>query len=254
MNNKKITKILNFIKTTFQKQMFTKAVIALSGGLDSSTCLMLLAKSLGPKNVVVLKMPYEAQDMSHADLMLKLAKIPPHNIVEINIAPIVKSFLSTISYQLSAISNVRLGNIMVRVRMILTYDLAKAKQALVCGTENRSEYLLGYFTLFGDQAADFSPIQHLYKTQVRQLAGYLKVPQTIISKPATAGLWRSQTDEKELGFSYQEADQVLHSLLDEKLPIDQMLKKGLKKEVIIKVLTRVKANLYKHQIPYLLTN
>ncbi|MBI2190192.1 MAG: NAD(+) synthase, partial [Candidatus Levybacteria bacterium] len=112
--------------------------------------------------------------------------------------------------------SIRLGNIMARVRMILLYDLAKKHQALVCGTENRSEYHLGYFTRFGDEASDFEPIRHLYKTQVYQLASYLGVPKTVIDKKPTAGLWAEQTDEGEFGFSYKEADPVLYLYFDKK--------------------------------------
>jgi NAD+ synthase len=115
---------------------------------------------------------------------------------------------------------------MARIRMIILFDLAKKNHALVCGTENRSENLLGYFTRFGDQASDLEPIGHLYKTQVYELAEYLKVPKDIIEQKPTAGLWKNQTDEKEFGFSYKEADPVLHHYFDKKMGVDRIKKLG----------------------------
>ena len=147
-----------------------------------------------------------------------------------------------------SIDKVRLGNIMARIRMIIIYDLAKKHNALVAGTENQSEYLLGYFTRFGDQASDFEPIQHLYKTQVYQLAKFLGVPKNIIEKEPTAGLWNGQTDEGEFGFTYQEADQVLYLYYDKKLKLEKIKKKGFRNaEKIIKFSLK---NSYKHHAPY----
>ena len=137
----------------------------------------------------------------------------------------------------------RLGNIMARVRMIAVYDLAKKLDALVCGTENKSEKYLGYFTRFGDEASDIEPIQHLYKTQIRQLVEYLKMPQTFLEKPPSAGLWQDQTDEKELGFSYEEADKALAEIIDgEQTGADAAIK--------TKVQARVKSQHFKHEVPY----
>jgi len=134
--------------------------------------------------------------------------------------------------------------------MILLYDLAKKLQALVLGTENKSEYLLGYFTRFGDEASDIEPVRHLYKTQVRQLALYLGIPRKIINKAPTAGFWLGQTDEKELGFTYEEADKILYLYFDLKKRKEEIEKIGFKKETIKKVISRVKANDFKHKLPY----
>lgn len=255
------TNIVQFIKKTLQNNGFSKCIIGLSGGLDSSTCLMLATQALGPKNVLVVKLPHGKQNMSDTNNILKLTKIPAQNIFEINIEPIIHSIKNSISHIPASPAgrslptpnsqNIRQGNIMTRIRMTILYDLAKASDALVCGTENKTENLLGYFTLFGDQACDFAPIQHLYKTQVRALAQYLKIPKKIIAKPPTAGLWPNQTDEKEFGFTYKEADEILYLLFDKKLKVNELIKKGFDKNLILKVLTRVKNNIYKHQIPYL---
>ena len=141
---------------------------------------------------------------------------------------------------------------MARVRMIILFDLAKKYGSLVCGTENKSEKLLGYFTRFGDSASDIEPLSHLYKTQVYQLAKYLKVPEKIINQVPTAGLWTGQTDEDEFGFTYQEADQVLHQYFDKKKSAGQIKKLGFKNTD--KIIKRIVDNQFKFQTPYSLFN
>ena len=143
---------------------------------------------------------------------------------------------------------VRLGNIMARVRMIILFDLDKKQKGLVCGTENKSEALLGYFTRFGDEASDIEPIQHLYKTQVYELAKYLGVPKEIIEKPPSANLWESQTDEGEFGFTYKEADQVLFHYYDKKLKLEEIKSKGFVNAD--KIINFSLKNTYKHHTPY----
>lgn len=259
-------KIVQFIKKTLKQQGFKKTVLALSGGVDSSTTLLLLTKALGAKNVLVTKLPYGKQDTTDAHQMIKLAQIPAKNVFEINIKPVAQKLTKTIhQFTNSPIHQLRLGNIMARVRMVLIYDLAKSYHALVCGTENKSEYLLGYFTLYGDQASDFEPIRHLYKTQVIQLAKYLGVPKKIIKKPPTAGLWPDQTDEKELGFSYQEADPILYLHFEKGLTKNGIAKfisrsphkcrsrrrlKSAIPNLVRKVLKQLEKNAFKHQLPY----
>jgi len=257
---KEVKKIVNFIKGTLEKQGFKKVIIACSGGIDSTTVLFLAVRSLGAKNVLVIKLPTKNQNMNGVNNVLKNLKITEKNVFEINISPIIKKILSTINYQsrrsqgssikprLSTINNLRLGNITARTRMVILYDLAKAHQALVCGTENKSEHFLGYFTRFGDQASDIEPIKHLYKTQIYQLSKYLKIPEKIIKKEPTAGLWQGQTDEKELGFSYKQADPVLYFYCEKKLAEKEILKKGLTKTK--EVIKKVKQNKFKRQVPY----
>jgi len=244
-------KITSFIKKTLAKQGFKKVIIALSGGIDSSTCLFLLNKALNKKNIFVVLLPDEKQKMADAQQVIDINKVPLNNIIKINIQPIVKATnQSIVKAKIKRPRSLRRGNISARMRMTLLYDLAKVKNCLVCGTENKSESILGYFTLWGDQAADFNLINHLYKTQVIQLAKYLKVPEKIINKPASAGLWPGQTDEKELGFSYQQADPILYLKLNKKLTIPQIINQGYRKELVLKVLNRVKEKSFKQQVPY----
>lgn len=218
-------KIITFIKNIFQKEGFKKAVVAVSGGIDSSVALMLTVKALDAENVYTLQLPYKNQSIENSDLIIDLAKIPLKNRVRINIGKIVDGF--------GVKDKARLGNIMARVRMIYSFDLAKKLNVLVVGTENKSEKLLGYYTRFGDEAADIEPIIHLYKTQVYQLAGELKIPEKIINQLPTAGLWPGQTDEGDLGFTYEEADQVLQG-----------------KKQNIKVQQRLKQVDFKKRVPY----
>jgi NAD+ synthase len=146
---------------------------------------------------------------------------------------------------LQVADELRRGNIMARMRMIAVYDLAKKLDALVCGTENKSEKYLGYFTRFGDEASDIEPLQHLYKTQVRRLVEYLQMPSIFLEKPPSAGLWQGQTDEQELGFSYEDADKALAELIDgTNENSDQLVKE--------KVHARVKSQHFKHEVPYTL--
>ena len=245
-------KITSFIKTVLEAQGFKKVVIGLSGGVDSATSFYLLKRTVPPQNIFVAHLYYFDSQIKEIEPILQDAKIPKENIYNISIAPMVSTFEVGLRLRhTSKVNQVRLGNIMARVRMIILFDLAKKNNALVCGTENKSESLLGYFTRFGDEASDFEPIQHLYKTQVYQLAKYLNVPQEIIKKSPTAGLWQDQTDEKEFGFSYKEADQVLFYYYDKKLKLEEIKRMGLKN--VEKIINFSINNSYKHRAPYTLS-
>ena len=149
---------------------------------------------------------------------------------------------------ISDTDSIRKGNIMARARMIALFDFAKKLDALVCGTENKSEYHLGYFTRFGDEASDIEPLRNLYKTQVYELAKYLKIPQPVIEKEPSANLWENQTDESELGFSYKEADTVLYLYFDKKMKAEEIKKLGFVN--VEKIIEFANKNAYKHHVPY----
>lgn len=233
-------KIIAFIKKTLKKQGFKKVVIGLSGGLDSTTVYYLLKQAVGQDNIITVNFPYLQTSR------LK-SKLPFNKIFPVN--QVVEKLTDMLDIKKGDIkNNIRIGNIVARIRMTVLFDLAKKNQALVCGTENRSEKLLGYYTRFGDQASDLEPISHLYKTQVTQLAWYLKVPEEIIAQRPTAGLWSGQTDEDELGFSYEEADEVLCLYCDKKMTDEQIIKLGFNKAK--KIINRYKQNLFKKQVPY----
>lgn len=252
-NPKKETqKLTKFIKGTLKKQGFQKVIIALSGGVDSSTTLALVVKALGKDNILVAILPYgklNREGVEDALMVVKLFNIPKKNVFQIDIRPMVDCFLKITPEA----SEIRKGNIMVRVRMILLFDLAKRKKALVCGTENKPEHLLGYYTRFGDEASDLEPLRGLYKTQVRQLARYLGVPDRIINKTPSAGLWKGQTDEGELGFFYTQADPILSLHFDKKYSWGKIFEMDFDKKLVKKIRDWVKKNEFKKRVPYLPT-
>ena len=205
-----IPEITAFLKKVFTDHQKTKAVIAVSGGIDSALSTTLLVQALGKDNVFPLFLPYRDQSIADSETLATWNHIPKQNWMTINIGPTVDLLAKTVDAR-----DLRKGNIMARVRMILVFDTAKRLDALVCGTENKSEHYLGYFTRFGDAASDIEPISHLYKTEVRILARELGLPQVFLDKAPSAGLWEGQTDEQEMGFSYEEADSALAVLLGE---------------------------------------
>jgi NAD+ synthase len=146
-------------------------------------------------------------------------------------------------------NNLRKGNIMARCRMIVLYDQSAARGLLPVGTSNKTEFLLGYSTIYGDSGVALQPIADLYKYQVRQLAAALGVPQAILDKAPSADLWEGQTDEGELGFTYNDVDQVLFLLVDERYTVDEVVEEGFDRAFVENVWKRVKANHYKRTMP-----
>lgn len=239
-------KIVKFLRQETQKAGFKRVIIPLSGGVDSSTVAYLATRTLGPTHVLIARLPHKDLNQDNdGELVITKLKIPSKNIFRIEISEIINCFLG----QLGKLGQLRPGNLMARVRMIILYDLAKKHNALVCGTENKSEYLLGYFTRFGDEASDLEPIRNLYKTQVIKLAKYLGVPEKIIGKRPSAGLWKGQTDEEELGFSYKDADPILYLHFEKNYSWEKIKKMGFEKRVVEKVRKRVETNAFKHTVP-----
>lgn len=258
MNNLKLAKpaqtattIIEFLRQTFKTQRKTKAVLAVSGGLDSAVVLKLLSQAIPKHQIFPLLLPYDDQDMSDARLAIESAQLPSENVKLINIRPVVEAFVQLLlEGNVEPEDQVRHGNLMVRVRMSVIYDYAQAINALVVGTENKSERQLGYFTRFGDEASDLEPLAQLYKTQVRELAQHLEIPLAIQVKPPSAGLWDDQTDELEFGFSYEVADQVMLQLIDQKIKPSAITIPGVESGVIKKVLRRIERYQFKQWVPY----
>ena len=230
-------KIINFLKKTLKEQRIDRIVLGLSGGIDSTTVFYILKEFLDAKNIYVVQMDYYLRQK--VSLPIKNANL---------IFSPIKKIVDTTAEKLQITDPVRFGNIMARTRMMILFDFAKKLNALVSGTENRSERLLGYFTRYGDSASDIEPISHLYKTQIYQLAKYLEIPKEIINQPPSAGLWDGQTDEDEFGFSYLEADQVLHLYYDEKMSLEEIVKQGFKNAE--KIVSRSLDNQFKLKTPY----
>ncbi len=246
INPELATRILTgFIKDSITKAGMKRTVMGLSGGIDSAVSAYLSAKALGADNVMVVRMPYKTSSEDSLtdaeavieDLGLQHMTVPITDMVD----PLIDRFPD--------MSNLRKGNIMARMRMITLYDQSMAWGGLVMGTSNKTEFLLGYSTIYGDSGVALHPIADLYKYQIRQIARYLGVPNSIIDKPPSADLWAGQTDEQELGFTYDDADQVLFLLVDERYTVDEVAEEGFDRDFVVKIWERVKANHYKRTMP-----
>lgn len=239
-------KIINFIKTYFKNAGFSKGIIGLSGGVDSSLVAYLAKEALGKENVIGLLMPYKtSRDDSFDDGKLVAEALGIKYIIR-EITPMVDAYFAT--YDPDA-DRLRKGNMKARTRMCTLYDLAAKEHALVLGTSNKTELLLGYVTQFGDGACALEPLGCLYKSEVWKLAKMMGVPENIIKKIPTADLWEDQTDEEELGLSYTDADEILYALYEEKKPIEALLSRGFTQEQIQHIISIVNRNRFKQSIP-----
>ena len=248
-----IDRVIGFIRETFSSQGFDQAVIAVSGGIDSAAALTLLAQALSPKQITTIFLPFNGQSTADAELACSFNHISQENQLTIDITQGVTALAEELGLvPIKSVLNsggvdvMRLGNVMARCRMTAVFDTAKRLEALVCGTENKSERLLGYYTRYGDGASDLEPIVHLYKTEVRQLARELGIPDRLINKDPSAGLWPGQTDRKELGFTYEQADRVLQAM-EAGQTLNQLT---LRPDIVQAVEQRVKQNSFKQQVPY----
>jgi len=248
---KTIEKISSFLQEEFKKRNKQKAVLGISGGIDSALVAYLCKKA--NLDLYGLILPYKERGNEGRKIAESL-NLQNDHIITIDIAPLVDATVEIINNTFIKLNHLDKGNVMARERMIIQYAVARSLNALVVGTENLSEYYLGYFTLYGDQACDISPISGLWKTQVRELSKYLKLPNWVIDKDPSADLWEDQTDEKEFGFTYKDADIILHCSQLLKLSKEEMLAKyNFNPELVNKVLEKVKLTEYKRQqVPKLL--
>ncbi|MCA9937513.1 MAG: NAD+ synthase [Anaerolineales bacterium] len=239
--------LTQFLHNEITKTGFKKAVLGLSGGIDSALSCFLAVAALGSENVLALRMPYRASSadsLEHAQLIIDQLGIPSETV---DITPMCEPLFAASP----GITPRRMGNIMARMRMILLYDRSMAGDALVVGTSNKTELLLGYGTIFGDLASAVNPIGDLYKTQVRQLARALGVPEVIVNKAPTADLIPNQTDEGDLGFTYAEVDKLLYLLVDERYSPEEAVKAGFEADMVRRVLHMVQRAHYKRMMPVL---
>jgi NAD+ synthase len=241
-----VRKILTeFIRSEITRIGLTRGVVNLSGGLDSALACALAAEALGPQNVLAVRLPYKSssQDsLDHAQLVIDQFGV---RSLTVPITDMVDALIAAFP----DMNPVRKGNIMARARMIVAYDQSEAFKGLVVGTGNKTEILLGYTTLYGDSACAINPIGDLYKTQVRQLARALSIPEVIIAKPPSADLWVGQTDEGELGFTYAEVDKLLYLLVDQRYRPEECVEAGFEERFVRAVVERVRRCQFKRILP-----
>ena len=234
-----------FLRSESSRTGRSRLVVGLSGGLDSAVAVSLAVRAQGPEQVLGILMPYRsssADSLRHARLLARRLGIDTE---EIDITPMVDAYFTSAPRA----SRARCGNKMARERMSILYDRSEVRKALVVGTSNKTELLLGYGTVHGDLASALNPIGDLYKTQVRQLAVYLKVPKPIRDKPPSADLWPGQTDEEDLGLTYAEADRLLYWMFDRRASEKELLQSGFVRRTVRRIHERVRRSQFKRRMP-----
>jgi NAD+ synthase len=237
--------LTGFIHSEITRTGFSKAVIGLSGGIDSALSCFLAAEALGPENVLAIRMPYKTSSQDSLDDAQRVIEATGVRSMTVEITDMVDPLIA----KFPEMNNLRKGNIMARERMIVLYDQSAAESALVVGTSNKTEILLGYSTIYGDAACAINPIGDLYKTQVRQLSADLGVPDEIINKPPSADLWIGQTDESDLGFTYEDADQLLYLMVDQRYSRDECVAEGFDAAFTDAVVKRIQRFHFKRVMP-----
>jgi len=237
--------LVKFLRENFKKAGFSKAVLGLSGGIDSALVAYLLRDALGKENVLAIMMPYKSSNpdsLNHAKLVVEDLKI---NAKSIEITDMIDAYFKNEKEA----SSLRMGNKMARERMSILFDYSSKENALVVGTSNKTEIYLGYSTQFGDSACALNPIGDLYKTNIWDLSRYLKIPNELIEKKPSADLWEGQTDEQEMGLTYKEADQVLYRMLEENKTVEEVLAEGFNKDLVDNIVRRINRSEYKRRMP-----
>lgn len=244
--------VTNMLTTALREEVekagFQRVILGLSGGIDSALSLYIAVKALGPDRVIAVRMPYRTSSPnSLADAQAAIDDTGVQSFT-MDITPQIDAYFA----QMPEASPLRRGNKMARERMTILYDLSAYYEALVLGTSNRTELLLGYGTQYGDAASAINPLGDLFKTQVRQLSAYLGVPEQIISKPPSADLWENQTDEGELGFRYFDVDRILYYLIDKQYSRKKMQNLSFSDDLIDQVIQRMRRNQFKRTMPIIL--
>jgi NAD+ synthase len=246
INSAFVEKVLcAFIREELHKFGFSKGILGLSGGLDSSVVAALAARALGGKNVLGMILPYKdtfSPDVEDAKTLARKLGIRTRLI---DIAPMVDAYFS----RYRTTDRVRLGNKMARERMSILYDHSALEKALILGTSNKTELLIGYGTIHGDMACAINPLGDLYKTQVRALGAHLHLPTRILKKVPTAGLWSGQTDEEEIGLNYSEIDAILYELVDERRPAKEVIASGFNRAAVQRIERMMVNSEFKRKMP-----
>ncbi|MFK5956841.1 MAG: NAD+ synthase [Planctomycetota bacterium] len=252
--NVKLTErvLVGFLREETHRVGMTKAVLGLSGGIDSGLVVELAARALGAENILAVAMPYRESHPDSLALAIESARHAGVELETVDISPMADAYLAQ-NDDLSdtSINAVRLrrGNVFSRLRMITLYDRSAKLGGLVIGTSNKTELMLGYGTQHGDMASGINPIGDLYKSQVVALSRHLGVPLGIIERPPSADLWDGQTDEEELGFTYDAIDSLLFRMIDRRYAPHTLEAEGFEATFVETISKRVRLNQYKRRPP-----
>ena len=236
--------LVAFLREETAKSGHRRVVLGLSGGIDSAAVAALAVEAMGAKNVTALFMPYRSSSPESSEHARLVATTFGLALEEVDITPQVDAYFA----RAGQVDRVRRGNKMARERKSIEYDRSWP-DGLVLGTSNKTELLLGYGTRHGDMACDLNPVGDLYKSQLRELAVLLGVPQVVVSKPPSADLWVGQTDESELGFTYADADLILYHLVDRRLRPEALAAAGFDEKLVQGIRERMRKSHYKRVMP-----
>lgn len=246
VNTELLRKLLvGFVRDEVRKVGISKVVLGLSGGIDSALVVFIAAEALGPENVHAICMPYKTsnpESEAHARLVAMACGV---NFSVLPITPMVDAYFG----MFPEADNMRRGNKMARERMTVLFDHSALLRALVLGTSNKTELLLGYGTLYGDMASALNPIGDIYKSQVWQLSRAMGIPAEVIEKQPSADLWAGQTDEEELGFSYRQVDELLYRMVDQRLTRQELMAEGFAEDFIDSIYAKIQNSHFKRRLP-----
>ena len=237
--------LAEFLRRELHRTGCSRFVVGLSGGIDSAVSTYLAARALGAENVFACRLPFRSSSessLSDAQEVIDDLGLPAETV---DISAMVDGFAESAGDA----DSLRLGNVMARVRMALLYDRSAKHRALVLGTSNKTELLLGYGTLHGDMASALNPIGDLYKSQVRALAKHLGVPRSICEKPPSADLWPDQNDEQDLGMTYAQIDPLLARMVDARMSRAALIEQGFSAERIDELSRRIVRSQFKRRMP-----
>ncbi|HEU4400953.1 MAG TPA: NAD+ synthase [Candidatus Polarisedimenticolia bacterium] len=237
--------LVDFIRREVRKAGFGRVVVGLSGGVDSAVSAALACRALGSRNVLCALLPYRTSSPDSRRDARRLVRLLRSRSVTIDISPMVDAYFR----RQRGAARLRRGNKMARERMSILYDLSARDKALVLGTSNKTELLLGYGTIHGDMASALNPLGDLYKTQVRMLATHLGIPNAIVWKTPSADLWVGQSDEGELGYAYSDIDRLLALLVDRRAGASEAVAAGFTRRMVERIIDLIMRSQFKRQRP-----
>lgn len=236
--------LVRFLDNEVRKTGLKRVVVGLSGGIDSAVVAVLAHRAFGD-DLLCVKMPSQYSSQNSLDDADNLCKDFGLRSITKSIAPMLQAYEA----ENPDMNNLRKGNLSARLRMVTLFDMSAKEGALVLGTSNKSELMLGYGTLYGDLASALNPIGDLYKSEVFELARHLGVTKSIIDKPPSADLWDGQSDEADLGYSYAKLDEALRLYVEERLSTDEIVKRGVDKDMLDMIIKKIYANQFKRKMP-----